>query len=329
MIKRQAIIGLIFSSVFIYLAFRNVEWGLVWQVLHEIDSLYILPFILCGILVQIIRNFRWAYILEPVERIEWWPLFAITSVGFMAICILPARLGEFVRPYLISRARPIRMSSAMATVVLERVMDGMALVLILVPFVFIVPMPRWVAPLGIFAAILFFASFGILLMLALYRTWALERIQWLLKWIPSRLSVKIMNLLNSFVDGLDVLPSARKAIGLLAYTILLWFLYAVMAWILFFSFRFPLGFREALILEIIVGLALMIPAAPAFVGNFHIGSVVALSLFDIAKAPAISYALLLHVLTVSVIMGLGLIFLLVSPVPMVFRVKDVVKAARS
>lgn len=138
-----------------------------------------------------------------------------------------------------------------------------------------------------------------------------------------------MNLLNSFVDGLDILPSARKGICLMAYTILLWFLYSVMAWILFFSFRFPLGFREALILEIIVGLALMIPAAPAFVGNFHLGSIMALSLFGIAKAPALSYALLLHILTFSVIVGLGLIFLLASPVPIAFRVKDVLKAARS
>lgn len=329
MIKRQAIIGVLFSSVFIYLAFRNVEWTHVWQTLREIDLLYLIPFMLCGILVQIVRNFRWAYILQPIERVEWWPLFAITSVGFMAIFIFPARLGEFARPYLLSRARPIRMSAALATVVLERVMDGMTMVLIMVPFVLLAPMPGWVAPMGIFAAILFSGAFGTLLALALYRHWALEKIQWLIRWMPIWLGSRIMNIMNSFVDGLDILPSVRKGIWLMAYTLILWFLYATMVWILFFSFRFPLGFREALILEIMVGLALMIPAAPGFVGNFHLACILALSFFGIARTPAVSYALMLHILQFSLIIGLGLIFLLISPVPVLFRVKEVAKAARS
>jgi uncharacterized protein (TIRG00374 family) len=328
MLKRQAVIGLLLSSVFIYLAFRNVEWTKVWITLQEIDSVYLIPFILCAVLVQLMRNFRWAYVLQPLERVEWWPLFAITSVGFMAIMIFPARLGEFARPYLLSRARPIRMSAALATVVLERVMDGMAMVLIMVPFLLFAPLPDWVAPLGIFAATLFSMALGLLLALALYRDWALGRIQRFIGWMPMWLESRIMNFLHSFVDGLNILPSARKGIWLLAFTLLMWLLYAAMAWILFFSFRFPLGFREALILEIIVGLAVMIPAAPGFIGNYHLACIVALSLFGVAKTPAVSYAIVLHILQFFLIVGFGLVFLVISPVPLQFRVKEVVKAAR-
>jgi uncharacterized protein (TIRG00374 family) len=190
------------------------------------------------------------------------------------------------------------------------------------------PLPDWGAPLGIFAATLFSMALGLLLALALCRDWALGKIQRLIGWMPKWLESRIMNFLHSFVDGLHILPSARKGIWLLAYTLLLWLLYAAMAWILFFSFHFQLGFREALILEIIVGLAVMIPAAPGFIGNYHLACIVALSLFGIAKTPAVSYAILLHILQFFLIVGFGLVFLVISPVPLQFRVKEVVKAAR-
>src|SRR5262249_41289890 len=116
------------------------------------------------VVVQLTRALRWNYLLAPLGvRIPHGPLLAISSVGFMAILALPARLGEFVRPGLL-RKRGVSASSALGTVAVERIVDGLLVSL----FVFVAffalrgpQAPRWMMPtayaaLGIFTLALIF-----------------------------------------------------------------------------------------------------------------------------------------------------------------------------
>jgi uncharacterized membrane protein YbhN (UPF0104 family) len=106
---KKAIPGLLISALFIYLSVKDTDLQGIANGLIKMNYRYILPFLLTMLIMQILRAWRWGMILNPLGKIGPLPLFAITSVGFLAITALPARLGELGRPYLVSRNSSIRM----------------------------------------------------------------------------------------------------------------------------------------------------------------------------------------------------------------------------
>ena len=99
-------------------------------VLHDLDLARFLPYVagfyLLLAFVHLCRSWRWHYLLAPLGvRISFGRLLAVSSVGFMAILVLPARLGEFVRPALLRRKGEISASAALGTVAVERIIDGL------------------------------------------------------------------------------------------------------------------------------------------------------------------------------------------------------------
>ena len=111
--------------------FRTIRYG------------YLLPVLAVMFLMQVLRSFRWGLILSPLEKIDQLSLFSVTSVGFLAIIAIPARLGELARPYLITKKSRIKMSSALGTIVVERVFDSLTVLVIAVFVLFFTPLPPW------------------------------------------------------------------------------------------------------------------------------------------------------------------------------------------
>src|SRR3990172_9318584 len=91
--------SLLLSSVFVYLAIHNIDWKEAFEALKSAHYIYVIPTSLLTMLVIYLRAYRWGIILAPLKRVEKWPLFSITAIGFMAIDLLPIRMGEFARPY--------------------------------------------------------------------------------------------------------------------------------------------------------------------------------------------------------------------------------------
>ena len=98
----------IISIVLVYYSVRGINLQDVSSALNKIQFIYVLFFILLVILMQWLRSYRWGVILKPMEKIDQFSLFSVTSVGFLAIASIPARLGELARPYLISKKSSIK-----------------------------------------------------------------------------------------------------------------------------------------------------------------------------------------------------------------------------
>jgi len=107
-------LGLLISSAFLYVAFRNVDVGLIFLSIKSAS----LPFVILGVVLTVIfyliRALRWFHLLEPIKRIGLSSLFSSTVIGFAANCVLPARLGEFIRASYIGRMEKISKSSSLA-----------------------------------------------------------------------------------------------------------------------------------------------------------------------------------------------------------------------
>ncbi|MBU1880041.1 MAG: flippase-like domain-containing protein, partial [Chloroflexi bacterium] len=143
---KLALIALI-SLVFLALALYNIDLGAVAQALSTANYWFLVPATLITLLGYGIRTVRWQAILYPSleegHRPGFVRLFPVLVIGFAANNVLPFRAGEFVRAYVLGRREGISASLSFATIVLERVMDGLTLVFYLLVAALLVPLPDW------------------------------------------------------------------------------------------------------------------------------------------------------------------------------------------
>ena len=307
--KKNLLIGLALSVVFCYLAFRGINLDDLSAAFRSARYGYLLPTLLLVLISHYLRCFRWGVILASIIRYPQKRLFAIGSIGFMGVNLLPARLGEFVRPYLVKQHDQIRMSTTMATVVVERLFDLLALLLLMFVVLLNVPLPPMIFTTGMTTLVVTFCLLLGLIVLAFQRELSLRIIDWVFGWLPERLAHTGKRLARSFIDGLQVLPDIRRLLYVAGLSLLIWATISMTWYCLFFAFDLPLGLSNAFALAVIVALGVMLPAAPGFVGTYHYACVLGLTFFGIDKAPALSYSIAAHFLQLIPVVALGLAFL--------------------
>ncbi len=287
---------------------------------------WLLPYVLVFAAVHLVRLLRWGILLEPLGKIRITRLIAVGSVGFMAILLLPLRLGEFVRPYLVSRESRIPMTSALATCVTERMIDGLSVSLLL--FLVLAGLPAGSVPPAILSAgYLALATFlgALLFLLGLYleRDLTIRLIQATVGRLLPGFSDKIVGMASSFIDGLQTLPSLR-AIGLfLASTALYWGLNGLGFFFVFQAVGLtdqagsPLGIGAGYTVMAILAIGIIVPGGPAFAGNFEFSMALGLGLFlseAVLSTRGAIAILLVHLLQVLLQVGVGLVFLVTGQV---------------
>ena len=138
-LNRQVWIGLVISFALLWLSARNVEFDRAWAHIQTINLIYLVPYALLVIGEVVIRVLKWQVLLRPVKACSFWKLNSATIIGLMANNVLPARAGEFVRAYAGARLESIPYSMAFATVVIDRVLDGLTVSAIFLLVVLVQP----------------------------------------------------------------------------------------------------------------------------------------------------------------------------------------------
>ena len=210
--NKKVIVGILISVIMVYLSVRGINLQDVFRDLKKIQLTYVIFFILLVILMQWLRSYRWGIILQPIEKIDQLSLFSVTSVGFLAISAIPARIGELARPYLISKRSSIKMSSALGTILVERVLDIFTILAIAVIVLSLADrpdLPSWMIKLSIIFFLLALAGFCFILFLILRRETALKFINIILNKIPGKLANKIDELIHHFIDGFQIITNIK------------------------------------------------------------------------------------------------------------------------
>jgi uncharacterized protein (TIRG00374 family) len=260
--------------------------------------------------MQGLRAIRWGFILKPLDpHIHNFTIFSITSVGFMAIIAIPARLGELVRPYLLTKKSRIPMSSAVGTIFMERVLDILTVLTIATVIFFSTPLPPWLFRAG---ASLFAVTSIIfaLMMMAMFRK---EKTALLLApaiaLIPTRISTRMVLIIDYFIKGLSIMKHRLLFGAVVALSVLIWLADALAIYLLFMAFSLNLPVTAAFIIMIILIAGIAIPVAPGFIGNWHYFCILGLGLFNVAKTDALAFAVVYHAVSIGIIIILGLAFL--------------------
>jgi uncharacterized protein (TIRG00374 family) len=307
--NKKIILGILISIVLVYLSVRGINLQDIFRDLKNIQLSYVIFFILLVILMQWLRSYRWGVILQPMEKIDQFSLFSVTSVGFLAIASIPARIGELARPYLISKRSSIKMSSALGTILVERALDSFTVLAIAVIVLFLTDLPPWMIKSGIIFFLLALVMFCFIVFLILRRDAALKLINRILSKLPGKFAHKIDELIHNFIDGFQVITNIKFLLYLFFLSALVWLLEVLAIYILLLAFGFTLPVMASFVVMIVLIVGIAIPTAPGYIGNWHFACVLGLSYFGLAKAEALSFAVVFHFLSMAVVVVLGVIFL--------------------
>jgi len=146
------VLGLLLTLVFLFLAVSRVDLAAFAEELRRVDYRWLLPSALCTLAGYALRTVRWQLILSGAARAPLRTLFPVLIMGFATNNLLPGRLGEFWRAYLLGRKRNVRKTFALASVVVERVFDGLTLIALLGIVSTNIQLPGWSRQIELFAA---------------------------------------------------------------------------------------------------------------------------------------------------------------------------------
>jgi uncharacterized protein (TIRG00374 family) len=307
-------VGVALTGFFLWLALRNVDIAAVRDALRNASYGYLLPAALCGALGYCLRTLRWGQILSRTKVIPFGRLFPILMTGFATNNLLPARVGEFVRAYLLGRKEEVSPSLALATIVVERVCDGLTLIALMALTLAFFPIPvsdPKLQTIELVATIIFgVAALGLVALLLAPRP-ILAVVRFCLRPVQARFAARIIGLLDQFIAGLEALRSPLALARIAGLSLLVWLCEG--GTFAFVLLAFPLGlagsewFAAAVFLLVFVNLGIMIPSAPGYVGTYQLFAKLALGAFGVAASAAVALSFVAHALQYTLITGVGLL----------------------
>ncbi|MDY6863077.1 MAG: lysylphosphatidylglycerol synthase transmembrane domain-containing protein [Thermodesulfobacteriota bacterium] len=306
---KKLIIGILVSSIFIYLSFNGVKFDKILTGFNNANYIYLIPTLVLFILASFLRSLRWGAVLSPMVKISQRRLFPIVCVGQMGITLIPMRIGELIKPYLVSNESKLPFNSALATILLERVFDIFTLLGISFLIIFISVLPEGLiktrnSALIILVVLIFFITLSYFKKEATLRFFKL-----LFNKLPQRIQAKIENLVHSFVDGFKIISSPKMLVYTLLLSCLIWGCAGLGTFTLFFFYNFQLSFVSAFVILFSTVIGVSLPTAPGMLGNFHFSCIAALLFFNIPKSDALSFSLIYYFMAIGRHILLGLIFL--------------------
>jgi len=291
-------LGFALSALFLYLAFRKVNLQEMASAFTKANYLYLLPATVFLILSLWFRAYRWGFFFKPIKNVRFGSLFSAMMIGYMANNVLPMRLGEFFRAYSIGRVEQISKVSSFATIVIERILDLLTLLILLALTLLLYPFPTWIQRSGY---IIFGITSGSIIFLTflVYKTEpTLGFMERIVRPFPEKLSEAVLKILRSLLEGFEVLRY-RQYYAIIAVTsFLIWLSYAGIVQFTIMAFGFHKSYNLPILASIVVlvmaGIGVTIPSSPGYVGTYHYLTMQGLAIFGVDQSHALSFVIVLH-----------------------------------
>ncbi|MBI4233944.1 MAG: flippase-like domain-containing protein [Chloroflexi bacterium] len=333
--SRRFWLGLILSLVFIGLFLYRVDLASMGQALRQANYLFVVPGILCYFLALWFRTVRWQYILRPLGYLSLRRLWPVMTVGYAANNLLPVRLGEVVRAYYLWERDKLSKTSTIATILLERLFDGLALLFLALVVSLFIPIAgllkgigeetgiNWLA-LTLGLSVPFFATTAFLVVLAFFPEGVPRTVGRVLAFLPGPARRRAMDVVARFLLGLAVLRSPKRLLLIFLVSIPVWVAEAAMFFVIALGFRMDSAFTNwaqmagAMILtSTIANLGTSVPSSGGGVGPFEFFAQSTLVLLGVTTAVASAYVVVLHVALLAPVTLWGMVQLWLDNVSLV------------
>jgi uncharacterized protein (TIRG00374 family) len=305
----KILLSLGLTAVLLYFFFRGVDLAQTRQAILGASLPWLAASLAVSLMVFFLRAVRWTWILRPVARVRVWPAFAATATGFAANN-LPGKVGEVLRPFLLSRSQNLPFSPLLASILLERVFDGASVI-----FFFLLAMagglPRSGGFARIFAPAALLAVLVAVVLFAVFRRTQAERLfVSVCRRLPARFQERATKFALTFLDGFASLKSPALLAAIAAGSLAMWFVINVQIYCVLRAFALSLPFSAAYVVVAAAVLGLAVPT-PGGLGSYQVAVLIALTdVFSVDRATATSVAVVAWVTSFVPITLIGLALLL-------------------
>jgi len=294
-------LGIGVSIFFMALLLRKIDFMQLGTALSQVDYRFILLGVFCTFVSYFLRALRWHFLLISVKRIPIRVLYPATIIGYMANNLLPARLGELVRAYVLAEREGLETPTVFASLVIDRLFDGFTVLLMLLVTLFTLQLPQAMAGTvtairvgGVLTFLLYCAVLLFLLLLKRQTMRTLAFVGLLLKPFPDRFSERLLPLLGSFIAGIRLSSKNGHVVAILVLSLLIWTFAVLPVDLTLQGFGIQLPLTASLFIMVLLVFAVMVPASPGFIGTYHYACYKGLSAFGIPESTSISIALIIH-----------------------------------
>jgi hypothetical protein len=269
------------------------------------------------VLTYVIRAWRWQYLLHPIGPTRFRTAFRTTVIGFAALGVLPARVGDVLRPYLLARQEGLSVSATLATIVMERVLDMVAVLTLLAVYVWSVGAsstipPPLLRPIEISAAVAGLTALTLLGLMWIFATHP-ERIgDFVLtagRLLPPRIAAKVSEFARKFSAGFAAARDPRALALATAWSFPLWLAIAAETWLVTIAFGIVMPFTGTFLLQALLVIGVAVPT-PGAIGSYHEAyRIGATTFFGAAEDAAVAAAIVTHAVSYFPVVLTGILFM--------------------
>lgn len=300
-------VGLGLSVICLALAVQGIDLAQVGRALAGVQYPWLLPSAAAGVFCVWLKALRWRLLFFPQTGLPTGKLFSITMIGFVINSVLPARLGDPARAVLAAEMTGVRTAQALATVVVERLLDVLTLLVILMAMLPFIGIPEWLWRSAALVGVASFSAFLGLLLLGRRRERLLPLVERLARPLPFVKSRTVAEQLDHLLSGMDAFGSLTNSLSIAGYSLIVWAFSAMQIYLVQVAFALPAPPSAALLVMIVNVLGMLVPSSPGYIGVFHYLTVITLALFGIEQSLALSYAVVLHLTIFVPLVAFGVV----------------------
>jgi len=302
-------IGLVISAAAVYLSLRKIDFQALGAAFRSANYLYLLPVLIAQGACFFLKGTGWRYLLFPAKKnISPFTSTGILIIGLMVNNLLPAKMGELARAYLMGEKEKLPKSLCLSTILVEHLLDILVLSIFLLILLPLVSLPAWLRTTGL---VLGFSALGIIggLFLVMRREEKFQNsLGKLANYLPARVQGKAQSLIQNILQGLRVV-TGRYIFYAFALLVGMWSMVFLAAYLVLAAFGLFLPIQAAVMVTVFTAFGKIIPSSPAAIGTFHYLVILVLMSFQVTKEAALGYAIVLHALYFLMEVSLGIILL--------------------
>jgi len=308
------ILGVLISVIGLYYAFRQINFWELWIIIKNVNFILVILAIVILLLSNIIRAWRWQILVKPIKYVSFEPAFSSIMIGYFGNSVLPFRMGEFLRAFVVADKTSLTASTAFGTIVIERILDFIGLSIVILLIMTVYPLTSVGGSIIIGVIVLSLTAFIFFFLFGGFKSSLLVKIE-KLSLLRIGLLHKILLFIKNFLDGATTIRATNKLGIILLYTLIIWIMYYCSTYLATIAIGIELEWFGFGVLLISTTLAISIPAAPGYVGTYHAAAVYILTnLFDVGRSNAQAAAIILHAVGTIPIVIIGAGYFLNSSV---------------